>query len=93
MKYSGEGDQEFYNDGELDIGYESEAMFIEPEEYVRFPLPKGKDARESLRIRWCVEESHLPSSHYIVETCLSYIVGERGYIWDSVVWWKEGSAG
>lgn len=41
MKCVPEGDQELYNDDELDIGYESEAMFIEPEVYVRFPLPKG----------------------------------------------------
>lgn len=42
MKYSGDENEEIYNDDELDFGYESEAMIIEPEEYIRFPLPKGK---------------------------------------------------
>ncbi len=46
MKYSTEENEEIYNDDELDFGYESEAMMIEPEEYIRFPLPKGKDKRE-----------------------------------------------
>jgi hypothetical protein len=41
MKYPTEEDEELYNDDELDFGYESEAMMIEPEEYIRFPLPKG----------------------------------------------------
>jgi len=40
--------EDIYNDDELDFGYESEAMIIEPEEYIRFPLPKGK---EKLRFR------------------------------------------
>ncbi len=43
MKYSTE---EIYNDDELDFGYESEAMIIEPEEYIRFPLPKGKEEKK-----------------------------------------------
>ena len=42
MKCSADGEQEFYNDDERDIGYEPEAMLIESEEYIRFPLPKGK---------------------------------------------------
>jgi len=41
MKCSTEENEEIYNDDELDFGYESEAMIIEPEEYIRFPLPKG----------------------------------------------------
>jgi hypothetical protein len=45
MKYSTEDDEDLYNDDELDFGYESEAMIIEPEEYIRFPLPKGKDTK------------------------------------------------
>jgi hypothetical protein len=43
MKYSTEENEEIYNDDELDFGYESEAMMIEPEEYIRFPLPKGTE--------------------------------------------------
>ncbi|CAF4240064.1 unnamed protein product [Rotaria sp. Silwood2] len=41
IKHSKEEDEEIYNDDELDYGYESEAMIIEPEEYIRFPLPKA----------------------------------------------------
>ncbi|CAF0886684.1 unnamed protein product [Rotaria sordida] len=41
MKHTKEEDEEIYNDDELDYGYESEAMIIEPEEYIRFPLPKA----------------------------------------------------
>ena len=41
MKHPIEND-EIYNDSELDYGYESEIMIIEPEEYIRFPLPTGK---------------------------------------------------
>jgi len=40
-KCSIDQNEEFYNDNELDFGYESEAMLIEPEEYIRFPLPKA----------------------------------------------------
>ena len=47
MKYSTEENEELYNDDELDFGYESEAMIIEPEEYVRFPLPKGKNQQQN----------------------------------------------
>jgi hypothetical protein len=47
MKYSTE---EIYNDDELDFGYESEAMIIEPEEYIRFPLPKGKEEEKKIPI-------------------------------------------
>jgi hypothetical protein len=39
--------EELYNDDELDFGYESEAMMIEPEEYIRFPLPKGNEKHSS----------------------------------------------
>ncbi|CAF1240413.1 unnamed protein product [Adineta steineri] len=41
MKYLADEDEEIYNDDELDFGYESEAMLIEPNEYIRFPLPKA----------------------------------------------------
>ncbi|CAF4815092.1 unnamed protein product, partial [Rotaria sp. Silwood1] len=41
MKHLKDEDEEIYNDDELDCGYESEAMMIEPEEYIRFPLPKA----------------------------------------------------
>lgn len=41
IKHPKEDDEDFYNDDELDYGYESEAMIIEPDEYIRFPLPKG----------------------------------------------------
>lgn len=50
MKCSADGDQEFYNDDELDIGYESEAMLIDSEEYIRFPLPKGKNELPSVQV-------------------------------------------
>jgi hypothetical protein len=50
MKYSTEENEEVYNDDELDFGYESEAMMIEPEEYIRFPLPKGKYQTKSMKI-------------------------------------------
>ena len=43
MKCSTEGNNEFYHDEVLDFGYESEIMIIDPEEYVRFPLPKGTE--------------------------------------------------
>jgi hypothetical protein len=48
MKYSTEENEEIYNDDELDFGYESEAMVIEAEEYIRFPLPKGKHQSKSI---------------------------------------------
>jgi hypothetical protein len=51
MKYSTDENEEIYNDDELDFGYESEAMIIEPEEYIRFPLPKGMTIISSLRMR------------------------------------------
>ena len=47
MKCPTDENEELYNDEELDFGYESEAMIIEPEEYIRFPLPKGKTTIQS----------------------------------------------
>jgi hypothetical protein len=47
MKYPTEENEEIYNADELDFGYESEAMIIEPEEYIRFPLPKGMNFIET----------------------------------------------
>ena len=42
MRYSADFGEEIYHEDALDCGYESEAMIIDPEEYIRFPLPKGK---------------------------------------------------
>lgn len=44
MNFSNGENGEIYVDDVLDFGYESEAMFIEPEEYIRFPLPKGEQS-------------------------------------------------
>lgn len=37
---------EIYTDDVLDIGYESEVLIIDPDQYVRFPLPRGKNNRK-----------------------------------------------
>ena len=51
IKYPIEDHGEYYIDDVLDFGYESEAMIIEPEEYIRFPLPKGIDHQKSILIK------------------------------------------
>lgn len=51
LKYSTEENAEFYHDEILDFGYESEIMIIDPEEYIRFPLPKGTDSFRMTIIR------------------------------------------
>jgi hypothetical protein len=54
MKYSSKDNSEFYNDEVLDFGYESEAMAIDSEEYIRFPLPKGKSMSTIIMMLHCL---------------------------------------
>ena len=79
MKYSKEEDEEIYNDDELDFGYESEAMIIEPEEYIRFPLPKGKDKKKLKKMIWHLEDGfsrkifHIHTSWNDIEQRYSFL--------------------